>query len=192
MSNNLNKPKMSTYQLAKMGMMVAAACVVGLVRFPLIPAVSFLTYDLADIPILITAFAYGPIAGILVTVVVSFIQAFLLGGDGIYGFIMHVIASGAFAAIASGIYQRHKTKKVAIKGLIVATLAMIVVMGAANYFITPYYYGGEAMKEMVVSLMPFILLFNLIKGVLNSVITLVVYKKISGFLHKDGPIKGRR
>ncbi len=192
MKNNLNKPKMNTYQLAKMGMMVAVACILGLVRFPLIPAVSFLTYDLADIPILITAFAYGPVAGVLVTAVVSFIQAFLLGGDGIYGFIMHVIASGLFVVIAASFYKKHKTKKVAIIGLVVATLAMVVIMGVANYFITPYYYGGQAMREMVVSLMPFILLFNLIKGALNSGITMVVYKKISGFLHREGFSKGRK
>lgn len=187
--NNLNKQKMNTYQLAKMGMMVAVACILGLVRFPLIPAVNFLTYDLAAVPILITSFAYGPVAGVLVTVVVSFIQAFLLGGDGIYGFIMHIIASGLFVIIASSFYKKHKTKKVAVIGLAVATVAMIIIMAGANYFITPYYYGGEAMREMVVSLMPFICLFNLIKGVLNSGITLIVYKKISVFLHRESKAK---
>ena len=67
-----------------------------------------------------------------------------------------------------------------------ATLVMTVVMGFANYFVTPFYYGGEAMREVVVSLMPLILLFNVIKGILNSLITFVVYKRISGFLHREG------
>ena len=86
--NNMNT-KMKSQQLVKMAMMAALACVVGLIRFPLIPAVSFLTYDFADIPILITTFAFGPASGLLVLTVVSFIQAFLMGGDGFYGLHVH-------------------------------------------------------------------------------------------------------
>ena len=185
MGETLNTTKKFSVKLiAKMGMMTAIACVLGLFRFPILPMLQFLTYDFADIPIIISAFAFGPVAGLLITVVVSFIQAFLLGGDQLYGFIMHILASGSFVIVASLIYKGHKTKKMAIVSLIAATLVMIVVMGAANYFVTPYYYGGAAMKEAVVKLMPFILLFNLIKGVANSVITLLVYKRISPFLHK--------
>ena len=186
MTENLNKPnKYSTKMIAKMGMMAAIACVFGLFRFPILPMVPFLTYDFADIPIIISAFAFGPVAGILITAVVSFIQAFLLGGDQLYGFLMHILASGSFVLISSVIYNKHKTKKVAIISMAIATLAMIVIMGIANYFITPYYYGGAAMKAVVVDLMPFILLFNLIKGAANSVITFLIYKRISPFLHKQ-------
>ncbi len=186
MTENLNtvENRISARMIAKMAMMAAIACVFGLFRFPILPMVPFLTYDFADIPIIISAFAFGPIAGILITFVVSFIQAFLLGGDQLYGFIMHILASGTFVLVASLIYKGHKSKKVAIVAMALATLAMIIVMGFANYFVTPYYYGGAAMKEVVVQLMPFILLFNLIKGVANSIITFVIYKRISPFLHR--------
>ncbi len=184
--SNLNNQKMKSDRLVKMAMMAAVACVLGFIRFPLIPAVSFLTYDLADIPIIITTFAFGPAAGMLALTVVSAIQAFLLGGDSVYGFIMHMIASGAFLMIAGCIYRKHKTKKIAIASMAAATIAMTIVMGFANYFVTPFYYGGEAMRATVVSLMPLILLFNVIKGVLNSAVTFVIYKRISGFLHKEG------
>ncbi len=185
MTENLNKKnKYSAKLIAKMGMMAAIACVLGLFRFPILPMVPFLTYDFADIPIIVSAFAFGPGAGLLITFIVSFIQAFLLGGDQLYGFIMHILASGTFVLIASLIYKHHKTRKTAIIGMALATLGMIVIMGIANYFVTPYYYGGEGMKAVVVELMPFILLFNLIKGVANSLITFVIYKRISPFLHK--------
>ena len=185
MTENLNNGnKYSAKLIAKMGMMAAIACVLGLFRFPILPMVPFLTYDFADIPIIISAFAFGPVAGILITLIVSFIQAFLLGGDQLYGFIMHVISSGAFVLIASLIYSRNKTKKTAVIGLVVAMIVTIILMGFANYFITPYYYGGEGMRQAVVQLMPFILLFNLIKWAGNSVITLLIYKRISPFLHK--------
>jgi len=185
MTENLNNEnKYSAKLIAKMGMMAAIACVLGLIRFPILPMVPFLTYDFADIPIIISAFAFGPVAGILITFIVSFIQAFLLGGDQLYGFVMHIIASATFVLISSIIYQRYTTRKTAIVGMIIATFVMVIVMGIAYYFVTPYYYGGEGMREMVVQLMPFILLFNLIKGVANSLITFIVYKRISPFLHK--------
>lgn len=181
--NQMAGEKKSTKTLTRMAMMAAVACVLGLVRFPILPMVPFLTYDFADIPIIVSAFAFGPVAGLVITFVVSFIQAFFLGGDQIYGFIMHMLASGTFIMVASLMYNRHKTKKNAILGMLAASVAMVIVMGFANYFVTPFYYGGETMRQMVVKLMPFILLFNVIKGCANSVITLLVYKRISGFLH---------
>ena len=174
----------NTTRLAKMGMMAAIACIFGLVRFPIIPVVAFLTYDFADIPIVISSFAFGPVAGIMVAAVVSFIQAFLLGGDAIYGFIMHMLSTGVFVLVSGLIYKKHKTKKVAVVSMAIATVITIIVMFFANLWITPFYLGGEAVKDMIVSLMPAILLFNLIKWVANSVLTFLLYKRISGFLHK--------
>lgn len=56
-----------------------AAVLITLVHFPLFPSAAFLQYDPADVPILIAAFAFGPVAGLIVTVLASFIQAFFLG-----------------------------------------------------------------------------------------------------------------
>ena len=50
--NNTNS-KIQSQQLVKMAMMAALACVVGLIRFPLIPAVSFLTLLLREVLVLI-------------------------------------------------------------------------------------------------------------------------------------------
>ena len=190
-TNNLrsNGTSHRVQRLAKMGMMAAVACVIGLIRFPLIPGVSFLTYDLADIPILVTTFAFGVLPGMLLLAVVSFIQAFLMGGDGVYGFVMHIIASGSFLIVAGLFYQRHKTKKVAVISMVVASFVMTAIMICANYFVTPLFLGTP--KDVVVALLPYIGLFNLIKGGLNSIITFVVYKRISKFLHAEGMISTR-
>ena len=68
---------------------------VAVIHFPLIPAAAFLEYDPADIPILICAFAYGPLAGLLLTVVVCFIQGFTVSAQsGIIGIVMHIFATG--------------------------------------------------------------------------------------------------
>ena len=64
-----------TVRLAKMGMLVAVSIVlVYFVHFPIFPAVAFLEYDPADIPILMGTFAFGPLAGVLLTVVTSVVQ----------------------------------------------------------------------------------------------------------------------
>lgn len=70
------KTKMTTRQMVGMAMLAAISIAfVSVIHFPLFPAAAFLEYDPADIPILIGTFAYGPIAGFLLTVVVSLIQA---------------------------------------------------------------------------------------------------------------------
>ena len=80
----MNENNMSTAKLAKLAMMTAVSIVLLLlIRIPW-PAAPFLEYDPADLPIYITAFAFGPVEGLIVTLVVCLIQAFGLGGSGIY------------------------------------------------------------------------------------------------------------
>ena len=149
-------------KLALLAMFTAiGAVLITLVHFPLFPAAPFLQYDPADVPILIAAFAFGPVAGILVTVLASFIQAFFLGGDGIYGFLMHVIATGILVTVASTLYRKFHTRTGAIIGLLLGTFAMGVGMMIANHFITPFY---------------------LLKAGINSIVTFLVYKSVSKYI----------
>ncbi len=178
----MNK-KFDTAKIARLGIMGAISCIlVMLIKIPFPPA-PFLVYDPADIPIYITTFAFGPVSGLILTFIVSFIQAFVLGGDAVYGFVMHMFATGGFAIIAGSLYNHKKTKKEAVMALIAGILAMTVIMCIANYFITPHFMGVP--KEVVAGmLLPIVVPFNLLKGGINAVITFLVYKRISKFLHK--------
>ena len=183
MNNNLNgQPK--TVKLAKMGMLVAISIVlVYFIHFPLIPAVPFLEYDPADIPIMIGTFAFGPWAGLMLTIVTSLVQGLTVSaGSGPYGIIMHIIATGTFVLVAGFIYKGHKSKKRAIIALICGVLAWILVMIPANMFITPAFMGVP--RDVVMTLMPGIVAFNALKSSINAIITFFVYKRISGFLHR--------
>ena len=177
----------STKKLTVLAMLTAlSAVLITLVHFPLFPAAAFLQYDPADVAILIGAFAFGPLAGLAVTVIASAIQAFLLGGDGVYGFLMHVIASGTLALVAGSIYRLRHTRMGGLTALIAGTVAMGLVMMVANPFITPYYMGvpTEVVDAMLVTV---ILPFNLLKAGINSVITFLVYKTVSRTLiHGEG------
>lgn len=180
----MNNQKTNSLKLAKMAMLVAISIVlVMFIHFPIFPVVAFLEYDPADISILIGTFAFGPAAGVLLTVVVSLLQGLTVSASsGAYGIIMHIIATTTLAAVAGIIYRRHKTKKTAVIGLIVGTTAMAVVMFFANMVITPLFIGMPL--AAVMELMPFIIAFNVVKAGINSVVTFVLYKRISPFLHR--------
>jgi len=179
----LNEKRISTSMLVKLALMTALSVVMLLIRIPY-PLAPFLVYDPADVPIFITSFAFGPIAGLIVTFIVSFIQAFMMGGDGIYGFLMHFVATGAFAVIAGVIYRRNKTRKTAVIALLVGVASMTAIMCAMNMLITPIYMGVPR-SSVAAMIIPIILPFNLLKSGVNGAITFVLYKRISRFLHND-------
>ena len=187
-NNTLSEQKMTsrekTVRLAKMGMLVAISIVlVYFIHFPIFPAVAFLEYDPADISILIGTFAFGPLAGILLTVVTSVIQGVTVSAaSGLYGIIMHVISTSVLVLVSGLIYKYNKTRKGAVIALLCGVAAMTLVMIGANMIITPLFMGVP--RNIVWSLMPFIAGFNAIKAGINSVVTFLLYKRISGFLHR--------
>lgn len=173
-----------TIKMVKMGAMVAISVVlVYLVHFPIFPAVSFLEYDPADIPILIGTFTFGPLVGLVLTVVTSVVQGLTVSASsGLYGILMHVIATGVLVVVSGTIYSRKKTRTTAVVGLVCGMAAMAVVMMGANMVITPLFMGVPA--SAVWQLMPFIVGFNVIKAGINGAVTFVLYKRIANFLRR--------
>ena len=172
-----------------MGILAAlSVALVALIHIPMPAPITFLEYDPADIPILICGFAFGPLAGLAVTAAASVIQGLTVSASsGIYGILMHLLATGTYVAVSSGIYTRHKTKKTAALSIVAGVCAWVVVMFGANLVITPYFMLNAVNRETVgavLQLMPFILLFNLGKAGANGVITFLLYKRISPILHK--------
>jgi riboflavin transporter FmnP len=189
--------KFTTKNLVIMAFFIAISVALGyFVHFPIFPAAAYLQYDPADIPILIGAFAFGPIAGIILTVIASGIQAFLVVGDGFYGFLMHAIATSTLVVVASLIYRVRHTLVGGIIGLVSGTVAMGVIMVIANHFVTPLFLGVPTSAVDPI-LLPIILPFNLIKAGINSAATFIVYKSISRYIvhgekfgeKKDAPRK---
>ena len=172
----------STAKLAKLGMMTAISLVlVMLIRIPF-PLATFLVYDPADIPIYITAFAFGPLEGLLVTLVVCIIQAVMLGGDLFYGFIMHFVATGIVAVVIGIMYKKNKSRRTAVLALAIGVTLTTLVMCVMNLIVTPHYMGAPV--SVVVAMLPTAIIpFNLLKAGLNSLVTFLVYKHISRFLH---------
>lgn len=181
MSNT--NPKLG--RLAKLGLLAALSIVlVFFIHFPIFPTAKFLEYDPADIPIMIATFAFGPWYGLMTTIVVAVVQGLTVSASGgIYGIIMHIIATGTFVLVAGFLYQKHKTKKGALIALLCGVVAWGLIMMPANLIITPIFTGMpvEAIRAI---LLPIILPFNLIKAGINAVVTFLVYKSVSPLLHR--------
>lgn len=184
-------------KLAVMAMLVALSIVlVSLVHFPIFAPVAFLEYDPADIPILIGTFAYGPLAGIVLTVVASLIQGFTVSAQsGVMGIAMHIFATSTLVLVAGTIYKIRHTRSGAVIALVAGVLAMTAAMMVFNHFITPYFITPDWSDTAAVAanrayvdtlLVPFIAPFNLIKAGANSVVTFLVYKVVSRYIvHGD-------
>ena len=102
---------MKTKKLATIGILLGMALVLNImIRFPLVPAVSFLQYDPKDIIIIIGGFIYGPITAFLMSIISSILEIIYRGGN-LIDIIMNVISTSAFACSASYIYFKNRNKK---------------------------------------------------------------------------------
>ncbi|MBQ8074878.1 MAG: ECF transporter S component, partial [Oscillospiraceae bacterium] len=131
---------------------------------------------------------YGPLTSVLISVIVSFIEMLTISTTGPYGFLMNVVSTCAFAAPAAWFYQKNRTQKGAVIGLVIGILTMVAAMLLWNYIITPFYMGVP--RETVAGmLMSVFLPFNLVKGGINAALTLLLYKPVVSALRKAGLAK---
>ena len=174
---------MTARKIAKLAILTALSVLFVYVSFPILPAVPYLRYDAADIPILIGTFLYGPWVGVFLTVIASVLQGLTVAaGEGWVGIVMHILATSTLVLSAGILYRVFHTKRGAIGALCVGTLAMTAIMIPLNYIFTPLLYGSPV--EAITAVLPWIILFNLIKAAINSVVTFALYKVV-GKLFRD-------
>ena len=176
-----------TKQIVIIGLFTALAFVVSAV-LPI--KVSFLTLDFKDAVSTICGMFFGPLSGLICALIVPFIEV-TYSGTGFYGLIMNIISSVTLVGISSTIYKYKKTIWGGVVGLITASVATMGLMTLANILITPYYLKMtmgmdlQAARGAVNGLLPTTIIpFNIIKSVLNSSISMLLYKPISRMLKK--------
>lgn len=173
---------LSTKKITTIGMLCSMAVVVNLlIRFPIVPAVSFLNYDPKDIVIVIGGFIYGPAVTVIMSAITSVLEIMFRGGT-IIDVLMNMISTCTFAVTAAYFYKRNHTKKGAIIGLILGVIACAISMLLWNYVVTPIYF--QMPREAVVSMLPAILLFNVLKCGMNTGVTLFLYKPVVNILRR--------
>lgn len=187
-----------TEKLVKTSILSAIAFVVMMIEFPIPIFPEFLKIDLSDIPALIGGFSMGPIAGVAIELIKNVLHLFTTKSAGI-GEFANFIVGAAFVFISATIYKKSKTKKNAMFSLAAGTVVMSVLAGFVNYFILiPLYekvlnFPISAMIELaskitsvVVNLETLILFsivpFNLLKGIIVSIVVFFLYKKVEPIL----------
>ena len=195
-----NKKKLNTRMIAQIGMLGAIAVVLMLFEIPLPFAPSFYEIDLSEVPVLIGCFSMGPLAGVLIELIKIILNLCINGSmtAGV-GELANFVIGCALVLPAAFIYKRKKTKKAAIIGLVTGTIFMTIFGCFINaYVMLPTYakaFGmpiealielGSAVNASITDLFTFVMFavvpFNLLKGVLDSVIVIAIYKKISPIL----------
>ena len=197
MSNRTNK----TRTLVEIGMLGAIATVLMLFEFP-IPFIAppFYEMDLSEVPVLVGAFALGPMAGATIELIKILINLMINGtATAFVGEIGNYIIGCSFIIPAAVIYKKKKSKKNALIAMIVGTLTMAVFGCFLNaYVLLPTYaaaFGmpidaiigmGSAINPSITNIMTFVVIavapFNIIKGLVVSLITMLIYKHISPIL----------
>ena len=175
----------------KIGILSAIAFILMMFEVPIVPAFPWLQIDLSDVPALIGAFAFGPVAGVVIELLKNVLKMLLMGtSTGGVGEIANFLIGIAFVVPAAIVYKKGNTKKLAIVGMLVGTVAIVLMGILANIFILLPLYG---MKMTATQLTSYIIVgiipVNIIKAVLDSVITYILYKKLATTMFKVAPME---
>ncbi|MGN0794070.1 MAG: ECF transporter S component [Aristaeellaceae bacterium] len=192
---NSRKSTLSVQYLTRIAILGALASILFLIE---IPVVAFYKLDLSTLPVLLGAFSMGPLPGLAILLIKD-LTGMLHSGTMYVGELADFIMSAAYVLPAVLVYRMRKCRKNALLGMVIGTLTMIVVAVLVNWKIMiPFYMGAfnmpmEAIVGMAQKALPFVdtewkLLmfvtapFNLLKGVVLSVVTYLIYKPLSPML----------
>ena len=178
--------------LVQIGMLGAVSVVLMMFEIPLFFAPSFYKIDLSEIPVLIGTFAMGPVAGMFIELIKVVLHMLFKGSStaGVGDFANFLIGC-AMIVPAGLIYQKKKSKKSAVIGMIGCFLNAFVLLPAyGKAFGMPVdalVAMGTAVNPAINSLLTFVVLavapFNILKGLIVGVITFLLYKHVSPILH---------
>jgi riboflavin transporter FmnP len=189
----------STRKMAMIGMFSAISAILMLFEIPMPFAPSFYKLDFSELPILIGTFAFGPAAGVMMEFVKILLKLLIKNTSTAFvGDLANFVIGCSFILPASAVYAFKKNKKTAIIACITGTLTMTVFGTAFNaIYLLPAFSTlfswplediiakGAAVNPLVSegSIVSFVAAcvapLNLIKGFSVSLITLLIYKRLS-------------
>ena len=171
--------------IVKVGVFSAIAFVLQVIGSLMgIKVAGFLEVEVSDLPAIIISFAVGPWAGVCVELIKNLLHC-MISSTGFVGEAANFAVNGVFVLVCGMIYKRNRTKN----GAVIALAAATVVMSAAGiltnlYIMLPLYMPAWSFAEKISFIMSVMVPFNLCRGAVLSVITMLIYKKISTFLKR--------
>ena len=185
------------FNLTRCGLLSAMAVILFYIE---IPVVAFYKLDLSTLPAILAGFAMGPIQGVAVIIVKNLVH--MLGtSTACVGELADILMSCAFVIPASLYYRRHKNRKSALVAMLIGSVAMVVVSVLVNYFILiPAYQVlmnlpleviigmGQKVFGFIDTTVELVLAitapFNILKAAVLSLVTYLLYKRVSPLLHQ--------
>ena len=196
------KKGMSVSMITKIALLSALAGVLMLFETPLWFAPSFYKLDLSELAVMVGGLTMGPVAAALIELM-KILLNFVLNGTitGGVGEVGNLLVGCAFVVPAACVYQKWHSRKGMIAGMTAGIVCLVLLGSIVNYFILlPVYsvvYGqpleafvamGNALNPAIVDLKTFILFavapFNLLKGIIISVLTALLYNRVGKYLEK--------
>lgn len=200
---------LTTKNVVLMGMFGALAGVLMVFELPLpFIAPSFYGLDVSEVPVMVGTFALGPLAGAVMEVVKVLVRLVLKPtSTGFVGELANLTFGCCMVVPAGLIYKYRKTKKGAMTGLMVGTVLFTVVGVIGNALVMlPFYSNfmpldtiiaaGAAINPAISNIWTFAVIcvgpFNLVKGIVVSLITVLVYKRVSVVIHDAGSAQAEK
>ena len=175
-----------TKRLITISMLSAIGFILMWIRVPLPFLPPYLTLDISDAPALLATFTLGPVAGVVVEAIKNILHLIVNISEPV-GPLANFLAAASFILTAYFVARRHDTWKSMIIGLISATIVMTIVLSILNYFVLLPLYGMIVNLDDIVNNVKIIVLsgvipFNIIKGIVISIIFLLLYKRLKNVL----------
>ena len=197
-----NRKKLSdTHYITYTALFSCMAAVLMLLEFPLFFAPGFYKLDLSELPVMICTFYLGPVAGVVSELVKVMLKLLPKGTTTAFvGDFANFAVGCAFVLPASIVYHAKPGKRTAAFGLAAGTLIMTVFGSMFNaLYLIPKFAQlfhmdldsivamGTSVNKHITSLSTLVLYavvpFNLLKGVIVSILTFLLYKRISPIMH---------
>ncbi|MGI6046208.1 MAG: ECF transporter S component [Eggerthellaceae bacterium] len=183
-----NTNKWATNDLVIMSLLCALGILLSFVEFPIFPAAPFLKYDASFMTAMVCGFAFGPASGVAVGMVIVVVHGLILGDFA--GSLMNAIIVIGFVLPAALVYKRSHTLRAAVLGLVISGVLATILAILANMVVTPLYLGVP-IDAVIAMILPILLPFNLMKAIINAILTIIVYRAIRKFISPQRQIVSR-
>jgi ECF transporter S component (folate family) len=177
------KEHFTAKRIVLMAVFVALGYAVSRLEIPIFPATPYLKLDFGNVFILLIGFLFGPIEGVVVCVIKELLRLIGSSSSGV-GELVNILATCSFILLPSIVYRFKKGLKYVVPSLAVACVIGTIVALLTNRFITFPLYMGDGAKDVFNNVFWFVLAFNAIKTVAVSVVTMLLYKRLSTLLKR--------
>ena len=182
-NNSITAKRFSTRRLVALALFTAMAYVISMLSFPIFPATPYLKLDFGNVFILLSAFLFGPIEGIVVCLLKEVLSLINSSSGGV-GEIANFLMTTGYILIPAIVYRCKKGLKAVLFSLVAACFFGTAVALVANRWIVFPLYMKDAAAGVFASVFWFVTAFNLIKTASIGVVSFLLYKRLSGFMKK--------